>query len=76
MRAADPYGEDLLLPATIEIAEATPRQIAPVAHVVQLVISTEVRDQLGLRFGVLFPHVNERRQRLMSAAQARPHGDQ
>ncbi|WP_449487598.1 ISAzo13 family transposase [Streptomyces sasae] len=32
---------------------------------------SEVRDQLALRFGVLFPHLNERQQRLALAAEAR-----
>ncbi|MFF4648228.1 ISAzo13 family transposase [Streptomyces sp. NPDC001389] len=34
-------------------------------------ISSEVRDQLALRFGVLFPHLNERQQRLALATEAR-----
>ncbi|MFJ9034725.1 ISAzo13 family transposase [Streptomyces sp. NPDC102274] len=34
-------------------------------------IPSEVRDQLALRFGVLFPHLNERQQRLALAAEAR-----
>ncbi|MFE2183115.1 ISAzo13 family transposase, partial [Streptomyces sp. NPDC059455] len=34
-------------------------------------IPSEVRDQLVLRFGVLFPHLNERQQRLALAAEAR-----
>ncbi|WP_411146301.1 ISAzo13 family transposase [Streptomyces sp. x-80] len=34
-------------------------------------ISSDVRDQLALRFGVLFPHLNERQQRLALAAEAR-----
>ncbi|MEU5431459.1 ISAzo13 family transposase, partial [Streptomyces olivoreticuli] len=34
-------------------------------------IPSEVRDQLVLRFGVLFPHLNERQQRLVLAAEAR-----
>ncbi|MER5549579.1 ISAzo13 family transposase [Streptomyces sp. NPDC002589] len=34
-------------------------------------IPSEVRDQLALRFGVLFPHLNERQQRLELAAEAR-----
>ncbi|MGW4569418.1 ISAzo13 family transposase, partial [Streptomyces sp. NPDC004561] len=34
-------------------------------------IPSELRDQLALRFGVLFPHLNERQQRLALAAEAR-----
>ncbi|UQA90574.1 ISAzo13 family transposase [Streptomyces halobius] len=34
-------------------------------------IPSEVRDQLSLRFGVLFPHLNERQQRLALATEAR-----
>ncbi|MGW7575567.1 ISAzo13 family transposase [Streptomyces sp. NPDC054765] len=34
-------------------------------------IPSEVRGQLALRFGVLFPHLNERQQRLALAAEAR-----
>jgi transposase/DNA-binding transcriptional regulator YdaS (Cro superfamily) len=34
-------------------------------------ISSEVRDQLTLRFGVLLPHLNERQRRLALAAEAR-----
>uniref|UniRef100_UPI0018DFB57D ISAzo13 family transposase n=1 Tax=Streptomyces fildesensis TaxID=375757 RepID=UPI0018DFB57D len=34
-------------------------------------ISSEVRGQLALRFGVLFPHLNERQQRLVLAQEAR-----
>ncbi|MFE7402533.1 ISAzo13 family transposase, partial [Streptomyces sp. NPDC057557] len=34
-------------------------------------IPSEVRDQLALRFEVLFPHLNERQQRLALAAEAR-----
>ncbi|MGW2770632.1 ISAzo13-like element transposase-related protein, partial [Streptomyces sp. NPDC001275] len=37
-------------------------------------IPTEVRDQLALRFGVLFPHLDERQQRLALATEARPLG--
>ncbi|MCX4537756.1 ISAzo13 family transposase (plasmid) [Streptomyces sp. NBC_00841] len=34
-------------------------------------IPSEVRDQLALRFGVLFPHLDERQQRLALATEAR-----
>lgn len=34
-------------------------------------IPSEVRDQLALQFGVLFPHLNERQQRLALAAEVR-----
>src|SRR5260370_37613947 len=34
-------------------------------------ISSEVRGQLALRFRVLFPHLNERQQRLVMAQEAR-----
>lgn len=34
-------------------------------------ISGEVRDQLGLKFAVLFPHLDERQRRLLMGAEAR-----
>jgi transposase len=34
-------------------------------------ISQELRDQLGVKFVVLFPHLDERQQRLLMAAEAR-----
>src|SRR6266566_5026051 len=36
-----------------------------------MAISSDVRDQLALRFEVLLPHLNERQRRLMLAAEAR-----
>jgi hypothetical protein len=36
-----------------------------------MAISSEVRDQLALRFEVLLPHLNERQRRLLLAAEAR-----
>ncbi|MFD5066247.1 ISAzo13 family transposase, partial [Streptomyces sp. NPDC058394] len=34
-------------------------------------IPQEVRDQLAAKFGVLFPHLDERQQRLLMGAEAR-----
>ncbi|ADI11701.1 hypothetical protein SBI_08583 [Streptomyces bingchenggensis BCW-1] len=34
-------------------------------------IPDETRDQLAVRFAVLFPHLNERQRRLLMAAEAR-----
>jgi DNA-binding MurR/RpiR family transcriptional regulator len=36
-----------------------------------MAISSDVRDQLALRFEVLLPHLNERQRRLLLAAEAR-----
>jgi transposase len=36
-----------------------------------MAISSDARDQLALRFGVLLPHLNERQRRLLLAAEAR-----
>jgi len=36
-----------------------------------MAISSDVRDQLALRFEVLLPHMNERQRRLLLAAEAR-----
>ena len=36
-----------------------------------MAISSDARDQLALRFGVLSPHLNERQRRLLLAAEAR-----
>jgi hypothetical protein len=36
-----------------------------------MAVPSEVREQLGLRFEVLLPHLNERQRRLLLAAEAR-----
>jgi AcrR family transcriptional regulator len=36
-----------------------------------MAISSDVRDQLALKFEVLLPHLNERQRRLLLAAEAR-----